>query len=77
MDIEMKVYEIGLPSHYDSNDNDECCDCTLWIATSNTIKLISKDKKVYITDISEILKNKNNEMKDIPLELLGVDFIIE
>ena len=52
----MKVFEIGLPDHYDDDSND-CCDCTIWIATDKNIKLVSSDSRIYIKEIPEYNEN--------------------
>ena len=54
----IKVYEIGLPDHYDDNSNGDCdCDCTIWIATDKPIKQISNDSGIYVKEIGEYNEN--------------------
>jgi hypothetical protein len=54
----IKVYEIGLPDHYDDNSNGDCdCDCTIWIATDKPIKQISNDSRIYVKEIEEYNEN--------------------
>jgi len=62
----MKVYEMGLPSHYDEQDGD--CDCTIWIAVENGIEIQK------INSESEIMYVK--EIKVPPSQAAGVDFVI-
>lgn len=61
----MKVYEIGISSHYD--EDFEKHDCTIWINSAYPIKITEggKDSKVYIKEI------------DVDINSFGIDFIIE
>jgi len=64
---EYDIYEIGVPDHYDNNDN--CgVDCTIWIAVGEGINIIN----------NKIEKN-NIYIKPIPYNIIsvGIDFIIE
>ena len=47
----MKIYEIGLPDHYDDESNDGC-DCTLWIASNVKItkNSVSQNDKAYVSE---------------------------